>query len=130
MTTIDLNAVDFEMLLKSIRATNRTAIDGVRWAKLYVSTDGRAVAIYASGDRIITRNAAGVDYVIEFYDDDDCNRYYNVNLAKLTQRGGIEQEAKNARYYIARALTKECETRYLPKQRAVVFAKPVTNFNY
>lgn len=133
-TTIDLSAVQFEPLLKIIKHTDNASVHGVAWAELYVAADGRPFAIYASGSRLVTRNARPAEYIVEFYDNDGAaeytNRRYRVAMATLAQRGGIQQEAARARYYLVRAFDSTGGVHVLQKQRAVAFATPATKYNY
>lgn len=115
---VDLRTVNFFKAMQFIRAAYQYNMHGVDWAEIFVATDGRAVIVYKSGERIKTANAKGVEEIVEWYDhipgvrrdgtlthkyETKYRRSYQVDLDNLMKRGGPRAEAEKARLFINRA---------------------------
>lgn len=123
-TLVDLSAVDFKPILRYIRETNRTTVNGVQWAQVYVTTDGRAIAIFRNGANIRARNAQkDVETIVEFFDESGAAvRAFTVNVDALAVRGGAVLEAARARFTFNRYYNANGVPVYLPRQRAVTIS--------
>lgn len=123
-TLVDLSTVDFKPILRYIRETNRTTVNGVQWAQIYITTDGRAIAIFRNGANIRACKAKNdVETVVEFFDESGAAvRAFTVNVAALAVRGGVVLEAARARFTFNRYYNANGVPVYLPRQRAVAIS--------
>ena len=118
---INLETVDFRPVLEYLRDCNRTTVNGVQWAQLYITVDGRAVAVFRNGANIRARGAdVPVEAVVEFFDESGAaSRSFAVNLPALLGRGGVSSEALRARFTFNRCYDRNGRAVVLSKQRAV-----------
>ena len=135
---IDLNQVNFYEATSFLRSCNQRSTRGVDWAEVFVSTNGRAVVVYKTGDRVKTRGAQGVEEVIEWFDDKipgvrrdgtltheyetKYRRSYQIDLDELMKRGGTKNEAEKARLFINRVYDSAGGGYFLSRQRRAPFS--------
>lgn len=100
----DLDKVDFLRALRLLRESKRNTTSEIDWARLYITSDARAVVQIKRGARIGLLNSQGargaqaiVEWLGEVEGSLQFRRYYQVDLRALDQKGGLLTEESKAR---------------------------------
>ena len=82
--------VNFYPVLRWLRDADSRNVDGIEWARVYITTEGNALAVYKTRD------------VIQFYEESPegstiARDFFTVDFRNLHARGGVHLEEARAR---------------------------------
>ena len=100
-------AVNFYPVLRWLRDADTRNVGGIEWARVYITTEGNALAVYKARGKVSARSATGsaagqdVD-VVQFYEERPegntiARDFFPVDFRNLHARDGLHLEEARAR---------------------------------